>query len=101
MANEEAALVIACGKLVGREFDLELSDCKGMRGKFVVQKSWIDMLHFYAPVKYDGQLWHQVADIPWGQGFHTVLYYNGDARLIAVHNELCLTSEIMKEYELY
>ena len=92
-------LVAACSKLIGRKFTLELLGVD-MHGTFEVQQQWIDMLHMYVPAKYDGQLWHQVADIPWGQGFHTLLYYNGGNRLIAVHHELCETSDIVREYSL-
>lgn len=91
------SLALACRKLVGREFEFELDE--ETRGTFLVKQSWIDMLHYYNPIEYQGDIWQQCADIPWGQGFHTILYYNGSTRLIAIHDILCDTSKIAHEYE--
>ncbi len=87
---------LACAKLVGREFEFELGEA---RGTFLVKQTWIDMLRYYDPITYQGELWQQCADISWGQGYHTVLYHNGSTRLIATHDMLCDASEIVKEYE--
>ena len=76
------------------EFNLDLNT----RGTFKIEDKWIDGLHNYTPTPYKGELWHQVSDIYWGQGYHSLLFYNGSSRLVVVHDVLNDLSSIIFEY---
>lgn len=88
----------ACHSLIGKNFELKCAN--NLSGTFVIQKKWIDMLCYYEPIEYNDSLWIQVSNISWGQGYHSVLYYDGVNDLIAVNDELTVNSEIIMRYSL-
>jgi hypothetical protein len=93
------SIIRACYNLVGRSFDFTFKHDETIGGIFYVDQKLIDMLHLYEPTEFQGELWHLCANIYWGQGYHTGLYYNGADRLVAVNDDLCATSEIEMEYK--
>jgi hypothetical protein len=85
-------------KIRGKEYEFHLD--LDVRGTFKIEDKWIDSLYNYQPTTYKGELWHQVSDIYWGQGYHSLLYYNGSSRLIVVHGELNDLSSIILEFNV-
>jgi hypothetical protein len=90
-------------KIRGKKFEFHLD--LETRGTFEIKDEWIDMLKradageiYYEPKLYMNETWHNVADIPWGLGYHSLMYFNGSTRLIVVHDDLIDQSNIIVEY---
>lgn len=45
-----------------------------------------DLVQYFEPIQHDGKAWYQVADIAWGQGYHSVLYGSLDGNLVATND---------------
>jgi hypothetical protein len=68
--------------------------------QFQITQSSIDMLQYFEPVSYEEDVWMQIGNIAWGQGYHTSLYGNLHKKLIAVHGLLHENSKVLMEYML-
>lgn len=85
--------VDACRHLIGLKLPFQ-------DGVFEITESNINALCHYDAREYSGEQWYQVSWIYWGGGQGTSLYYNGDNRLIVVHDGLCRSSTVLKEYDV-
>ena len=87
----------ACELLVGDEFILDLDY---MSATFVVKEETFDTIKYCKPIEFERTLWMLVSSIYLDLGQSFSLYYDGFYRLIAVHDELTPSSEILQSWTL-